>query len=102
SGRVEHLSSGRTAHFASLGDLLAFFAAILDAPGPTVPPGVTDGCPTGAPAGPEPPRGARRRDRAPRPVVRRGQSTTGARGRSTRRPAPDHRPLTPTERREKR
>jgi hypothetical protein len=31
SGRVEHLSSGRTAHFDSLKGLPAFFAAILDA-----------------------------------------------------------------------
>jgi hypothetical protein len=31
-GRVEHLSSGRTAHFASRAALLAFFAALLAAP----------------------------------------------------------------------
>src|SRR5262245_21708848 len=33
-GRVEHLSSGRTTHFASLKDLLTFFAAVLDDPPP--------------------------------------------------------------------
>jgi hypothetical protein len=37
SGRVEHLSSGRTAPFSSLNRLLAFFAAILDAAEPTAP-----------------------------------------------------------------
>src|SRR5262245_28978879 len=37
-GRVEHLSSGRTAHFASLKDLLAFFAAVLEEPPPGGPP----------------------------------------------------------------
>jgi len=31
-GRVEHLSSGRTAHFASRTALLAFFAELLAAP----------------------------------------------------------------------
>jgi hypothetical protein len=30
-GRVEHLASGASAHFASLAGLLAFFAATLDA-----------------------------------------------------------------------
>lgn len=30
TGRVEHLSSGESAHFSSLRGLLAFFAAILD------------------------------------------------------------------------
>lgn len=37
SGRVEHLSSGRTAQFASLTELLAFFAAILEGPSPAAP-----------------------------------------------------------------
>jgi hypothetical protein len=32
SGRVEHLTSGRWARFASLGALLAFFAELLDEP----------------------------------------------------------------------
>jgi hypothetical protein len=36
NGRVEHLQSGHSAPFSSLGALLAFFAAILDAaPTPT-------------------------------------------------------------------
>jgi hypothetical protein len=34
SGRVEHLSSGESTRFSSLQGLLAFFAAILDAPSP--------------------------------------------------------------------
>ena len=33
-GRVEHLSSGRTAQFSSLQGLLEFFAAIFDGPVP--------------------------------------------------------------------
>jgi hypothetical protein len=32
TGRVEHLSSGESARFSSLKGLLAFLAAILDAP----------------------------------------------------------------------
>jgi hypothetical protein len=42
SGRVEHLSSGESAHFSSLKGLLAFFAAILDAPASAAPPGLSD------------------------------------------------------------
>ena len=34
NGRVEHLSSGESARFSSLRELLAFFAAILDASSP--------------------------------------------------------------------
>ena len=37
-GRVEHLSSGRTAWFSSLERLLGFVASILDSSGPSVPP----------------------------------------------------------------
>ncbi len=36
-GRVEHLSSGQATQFASLKDLLAFFAAIIDGAVPTAP-----------------------------------------------------------------
>src|SRR5262249_39723266 len=102
SGRVEHLASGRTAHFASFKELRAFFAAILDAPAPTVPQGITDRPPADAPvervrSGPA--RNARPGDRAPRsPVARRGQSTTAARGRSTVRPTPSRQAPTRTER----
>src|SRR5262245_1624356 len=103
SGRVEHLASGRTAHFASFKELLAFFAAILDAPAPAALHGVTDGHPTDTPvervrSGPA--RDARPGDRAPRSPVteRRGESTTAARGRSTTRPAPSRQPPTHTER----
>jgi hypothetical protein len=32
SGRVEHLSSGQSTYFSSLGGLLAFFTAFIDAP----------------------------------------------------------------------
>jgi len=32
SGRVEHLSSGQSTTFSSLGGLLAFFTSFLDAP----------------------------------------------------------------------
>lgn len=32
SGRVEHLASGRSAHFTSLRALLAFMGQLLDAP----------------------------------------------------------------------
>ena len=38
-GRVEHLSSGRSAQFSSLEGLVAFFAAFLDASAPTAPRG---------------------------------------------------------------
>jgi len=39
TGEVEHLSSGRSAHFSSLKELLAFLVGILDAspPDPLVP-----------------------------------------------------------------
>jgi len=33
AGRVEHLASGRSAHFASLRALLAFFTELLDPSG---------------------------------------------------------------------
>jgi hypothetical protein len=36
-GRVEHLSSGRTAHFSSLVRLLGFVATVLDGPPPSAP-----------------------------------------------------------------
>ena len=49
SGRVEHLSSGRTAHFASLKELLAFFAAILDVPAPAAPADVSNRDPASRP-----------------------------------------------------
>ena len=32
AGRVEHLASGKAAHFASLRGLLAFFAQLFEAP----------------------------------------------------------------------
>ena len=32
SGRVEHLSSGQSTSFSSLGGLLSFFTAFIDAP----------------------------------------------------------------------
>ena len=32
SGRVEHLSSGQSTYFSSLGGLLAFFTAFVDTP----------------------------------------------------------------------
>ena len=91
NGRVEHLSSGRTAQFASLKDLLAFFAAVLDAPALVAPRGVPRDHPTGVPVdrvvGPT--RNAGPGDRAPQPpVTKRRQSTTAARGRSTAPPAP--------------
>jgi hypothetical protein len=41
-GRVEHLSSGRSAHFASLGELLRFFAGALDASAGAAPRGGHD------------------------------------------------------------
>ena len=37
SGRVEHLSSGESAHFSSLKELLAFFGGICDASTPAGP-----------------------------------------------------------------
>jgi hypothetical protein len=39
SGRVEHLSSGRSAQFSSLEGLLAFFAGILDGSAAAAPTG---------------------------------------------------------------
>lgn len=44
AGRVEHLSSGRSALFSSLRGLLAFFATFLDAGGHAASPGRGD-CP---------------------------------------------------------
>ena len=99
SGRVEHLTSGRTTHFASFKELRAFFAAILDAPAPAAPQGVTDSHPTDTPVervGRGPARDARPDDRAPRSVRGRRESTTAARGRSTTRPAPRRPPPTHT------
>lgn len=43
AGRVEHLSSGRSALFSSLRGLLAFFGPVLDAGGPAAFPGPGDG-----------------------------------------------------------
>ena len=37
SGRVEHLSSGQSTYFSSLGGLLAFFSSFIDAPRPHAP-----------------------------------------------------------------
>jgi hypothetical protein len=42
-GRVEHLSSGRTAHFSSLGQLLGFVGAILDGSEPSAAQSPIDG-----------------------------------------------------------
>jgi hypothetical protein len=39
TGRVEHLSSGRTTRFSSLKELLAFFSGVLNAFQPEVPRG---------------------------------------------------------------
>src|SRR5262245_8995337 len=103
SGRVEHLSSGRTAQFPSLKDLLAFFAAILDALALVAPRGVTRDHPTDVPVdrvGVGLTRDSRPGDRAPRPpVTERPQSTTAARSRSTTRPAAESPAPTHTERR---
>lgn len=44
AGRVEHLSSGRSALFSSLRELLAFFEPVLDAGGRATCPGPGD-CP---------------------------------------------------------
>ena len=40
SGRVEHLASGASTHFSSLGGLIAFFASVLD--GQSTPAGPPD------------------------------------------------------------
>jgi hypothetical protein len=37
SGRVEHLSSGQSTYFSSLGGLLAFFTSFIDGPRPHAP-----------------------------------------------------------------
>jgi hypothetical protein len=51
-GRVEHLSSGRTAQFSSLAQLLGFVVLILDASRPVVPPSSSEpGRTTKPPAG---------------------------------------------------
>jgi hypothetical protein len=83
SGRVEHLSSGRTAQFASLKDLLTFFGGVLEAPRPRQPhraaaPHPTDPLAQGiGEAGPTPPS-----------TPRRGESTTTARVRLISPPGP--------------
>jgi len=45
-GRVEHLSSGRTARFSSLAQLLEFVADVVDGSGAPVPRSSIDGNPT--------------------------------------------------------
>jgi hypothetical protein len=51
SGRVEHLSSGQSARFSSLKDLLAFFTSVLDQTAAAASPAASDHRPSpGAPS----------------------------------------------------
>lgn len=89
-GRVEHLSSGQSARFASLKDLLAFFAAIVDGAVPGAPQTLIVGDPIDSLTGQRaagPAVDSRQGNRERRRPTGRRQSTTDAQNRSIEPPS---------------